>query len=154
MDATKCIIAVNKQNGVQENLSIEFGIDEEVVEGVSRKYLYCLDHGTGMNSYIINNFLLHIGNSYYKSKDFHRKNTGWGFEVNPTSQFGIGILSGYMLADKIGISTVYYENNEIRSFVLEGVNEHFYYINPPESDLERIGKHGTIVKLYLKEKDD
>lgn len=152
LDATKCIIAVNKQNGVQENLSIEFGIGEEVVEGVNRRYLYCLDHGTGMNAYIINNFLFHIGNSYYKSKEFHRKNTGWGFDVNPTSQFGIGILSGYMMADKIGITTVYYEHNEISSFILEGVNEHFYYINAPELDVERIGQHGTIVKLYLKDK--
>lgn len=152
LDATKCIIAVNKQNGVQENLSIEFGIGEEVVEGVNRRYLYCLDHGTGMNVYIINNFLLHIGNSYYKSKEFYRKNTGWGFDVNPTSQFGIGILSGYMLADKIGITTVHYEHNEVSSFILEGVNEHFYYINAPELDVERIGQHGTIVKLYLKDK--
>ena len=152
LDATKCIIAVNKKNGVQENLSIEFGIGEEVVEGVNRKYLYCLDHATGMNEYIIKNFLLHIGNSYYKSKDFHRRNTSWGFDVNPTSQFGIGILSGYMMADKIGITTIHYEHNEIISFILEGVNEHFYYINAPELDLERIGKHGTIVKLYLKDK--
>lgn len=151
LDATKCIIAINKLNGVQEDLSIEFGIGEEMVEGVKRGYLYCLDHGTGMNEYIINNFLLHIGNSYYKSKEFHRKNTGWGFDVNPTSQFGIGILSSYMMADKIGITTVHYEHNEIKSFILEGVNEHFYYINAPELDIERIGQHGTIVKLYLKD---
>ena len=152
LDATKCIIAINKQNGVHEDLTIEFGIGEEAVEGVNRKYLYCLDHGTGMNRYIIDNFLLQIGNSYYKSKDFNRKNTEWGFEVNPTSQFGIGILSCYMLADKIGITTVHCEHNETNSFIMEGINEHFYYINAPEFDTERIGKHGTIVKLYLKDK--
>ena len=152
LDATKCIIAINKQNGVHEDLTIEFGIGEEPVEGVNRKYLYCLDHGTGMNRFIIENYLLQIGNSYYKSKDFNRKNTEWGFEVNPTSQFGIGILSCYMLADKIGITTVYCENNETNSFILEGINEHFYYINAPEYDTEQIGKHGTIVKLYLKDK--
>lgn len=152
LDATKCIISVNKKNGIHEDLTIEFGIGEEIVEGVNRKYLYCLDHGTGMDKYIINNFLLHIGNSYYKSKDFHRKNTGWELEVNPTSQFGIGILSCYMLADKIGITTVHYEHNEVNSFILTGVNEHFYYINASELDVERIGNHGTIVKLYLKDK--
>ncbi len=151
LDATKCIIAINKQNGVQEDLTIEFGVGEEIVEGVNRKYLYCLDHGTGMNRYIIDNFLLKIGNSYYKSKDFNRKNTEWGFEVNPTSQFGIGILSCYMLADRIGITTVHYEHSETNSFILEGINEHFYYVNAPEFDTERIGKHGTIVKLYLKD---
>lgn len=153
LDATKCITAINKQNGIYEELSIEFGIGEETVEGINRKYLYCLDHGTGMDEYIINNFLLNIGNSYYKSQDFNRKNTGWEFTVNPTSQFGIGILSGYMLADRIGITTIYYEHGEISSFILEGINEHFYYVTPPEIDIERIGgKHGTIVKLYLKDK--
>ena len=151
LDATKCIIAINKQNGVHEDLTIEFGIGEETVEGANRKYLYCLDHGTGMNRYIIENYLLQIGNSYYKSKDFNRKNTEWGYEVNPTSQFGIGILSCYMLADKIGITTVHCEHNETNSFILEGINEHFYYINAPEFDTERIGKHGTLVKLYLKD---
>lgn len=152
LDASKCMIAINKQNGVHEDLTIEFGIGEETVEGVTRKYLYCLDHGTGMNRYIIDNYLLKIGNSYYKSKDFYRKNTEWGFEVNPTSQFGIGILSCYMLADRIGITTVHCEHNETNSFILEGINEHFYYINAPEYDTERIGKHGTIVKLYLKDR--
>ena len=151
LDATKCIIAYNKQNATTEKLFIEFGIGEEILEGIKQKYLYCLDHGTGMNEYIINNFLLQIGNSYYKSKDFSRKNTGWEFDVSPTSQFGIGILSGYMLADKIGITTVYYEHNEVTSFVLEGINEHFYCVTPPELDLERIGKHGTIIKLFLKD---
>lgn len=152
LDATKCIIAINKLKGMHENLSIEFGLGEEMVEGVNRKYLYCLDHGTGMDRYIINNFLLQIGNSYYKSKDFQRKNTNWKFGVNPTSQFGIGILSGYMLADKLGITTIHYEHNEVNSFILEGINEHSYYVKASELDLERIGKHGTIVKLYLKDK--
>lgn len=105
-----------------------------------------------MNAYIIKNYLLHIGNSYYRSKDFAKQNTDWGYDVKPTSQFGIGLLSGYMLADKIGITTIHYEESgNALSFMMEGVNEHFYYTKPKRTEAEAIGDHGTLVKLYLKE---
>lgn len=151
LDASKCMLSYNKKRNIIEKLEIEFGVTKERVRGVERKYIYCLDHGTGMNSYIIKNCFLHIGNSYYKSREFARKNTDWAFGVKPTSQFGIGILSGYMLADKIGISTVYYEEpNKYLSFILEGTSEHFYYIKTSQLDKELLGEHGTIIKLYLK----
>lgn len=152
LDASKCMKAYNKKKGKTENLTIEFGIGEEDLHGKKERYIYCLDHGTGMNAYIIKNYLLHIGNSYYRSKDFAKQNTDWGYDVKPTSQFGIGLLSGYMLADKIGITTIHYEESgNAMSFMMEGVNEHFYYTKPKRTEAEAIGDHGTLVKLYLKE---
>ena len=152
LDASKCMKAYNKKKGKTENLTIEFGIGEEELHGKKERYIYCLDHGTGMNAYIIKNYLLHIGNSYYRSKDFAKQNTDWGYDVKPTSQFGIGLLSGYMLADKIGITTIHYEESgNALSFMMEGVNEHFYYKKPKRTEAEAIGDHGTLVKLYLKE---
>ena len=152
LDASKCMKAYNKKKGKTENLTIEFGIGEEDLHGKKERYIYCLDHGTGMNAYIIKNYLLHIGNSYYRSKDFAKQNTDWGYDVKPTSQFGIGLLSGYMLADKIGITTIHYEESgNALSFMMEGVNEHFYYKKPKRTEAEAIGDHGTLVKLYLKE---
>lgn len=152
LDASKCMKAYNKKKGKTENLTIEFGIGEEDLHGKKERYIYCLDHGTGMNAYIIKNYLLHIGNSYYRSKDFAKQNTDWGYDVKPTSQFGIGLLSGYMLADKIGITTIHYEESRnALSFMMEGVNEHFYYTKPKRTEAEAIGDHGTLVKLYLKE---
>lgn len=150
LDASKCMTAYNKTYGKSEKLSIEFGVGEEKIQGRTQKYIYCLDHGTGMNAYIIENYLLNIGNSYYKSKDFAKKNTDWSYDVKPTSQFGIGILSCYMLADKIGITTVYYEDGKPISFILEGISEHFYYVKTNRVEEERIGGHGTLVKLYVK----
>ena len=152
LDASKCMKAYNKKKGKTENLTIEFGIGEEDLHGKKERYIYCLDHGTGMNAYIIKNYLLHIGNSYYRSKDFAKQNTDWGYDVKPTSQFGIGLLSGYMLADKIGITTIHYEESgNALSFMMEGVNEHFYYTKLKRTEAEAIGDHGTLVKLYLKE---
>ena len=49
LDATKCIIAVNKQNGVQENLSIEFGIGEEVVEMPVKKRRFMMGNALVVN---------------------------------------------------------------------------------------------------------
>lgn len=149
LDATKCMMAYNDGQGISQQLPIEFGMGIEIIEGKEQKYIYCLDHGIGMDKYIIKNYLLNIGNSYYKSKDFMKRNAGWNFSVNPTSQFGIGILSGYMIADKIGVTSIYYCNHSEVSFVL-GNSERFYYLPPKRSDTEKIGQHGTVVKLYLK----
>lgn len=153
LDATKCMIAYNEVKGVKEETFIEFGIGEEYIDDSLRKYIYCLDHGTGMDEYIIENFLLHIGNSYYKSREFKKKNIEWYEGVKPTSQFGIGLLAGYMIADKIGITTRYYESgSRLISFILEGVNEHCYYVTPSKVEDEKIGAHGTMIKLYLNSK--
>ncbi|MDD5810492.1 MAG: hypothetical protein PUD17_00165 [Treponema sp.] len=151
LDTSKCLLAYNKTKGVSEKICIEFGIGEENLEGRNRKYIYCLDHGLGMDKYIVENYLLHIGNSYYKSRDFDAKNTDWKFDVKPTSQFGIGILSCYMIADKLGVTSIYYENQKELSFVLSGISERFYYKTPQISDKEKIGSHGTLIKLFLKD---
>ena len=151
LDTSKCLLAYNKTKGISEKILIEFGVGEEELEGRKRKYIYCLDHGLGMDKYIVENYLLHIGNSYYKSKDFDAKNTDWKFDVKPISQFGIGILSCYMIADKLGVTSIYYENQKELSFVLSGISERFYYKTPLISDKEKIGTHGTLIKLFLKD---
>ena len=151
LDSSKCLLAYNKTKGVSEKILIEFGVGEEELEGRKRKYIYCLDHGLGMDKYIVEKYLLHIGNSYYKSKDFDAKNTDWKFDVKPTSQFGIGILSCYMIADKLGVTSIYYENQKELSFILSGISERFYYKTPQISDKDKIGTHGTLIKLFLKD---
>lgn len=151
LDTSKCLLAYNKTKGISEKISIEFGVGEEILEGRNRKYIYCLDHGLGMDKYIVENYLLHIGKSYYKSKDFDAKNTDCKFDVKPISQFGIGILSCYMIADKLGVTSIYYENQKELSFVLSGISERFYYKTPQISDKEKIGTHGTLIKLFLKD---
>ena len=154
LDATKCMMAYNNVRGINEVTFIEFGMGEDYIDDDFHKYIYCLDHGTGMNEYIIENFLLHIGNSYYKSREFKKRNVEWKQSVNPTSQFGIGLLAGYMIADKIGITTKYHQSgSKLISFVLEGLNEHCYYTKPGKIEEEKIGMHGTIIKLYLKQEE-
>lgn len=77
------------------------------------------DFGMGLNEYIIKNHLLKKGNSFYKSDYFklqqlhYLKKTGRSF--TPISRFGIGLLSCFMLGDKIEISS--------KSVALPSVNE-------------------------------
>jgi hypothetical protein len=59
------------------------------------------DDGIGMDEYIVKNYLAVAGKSYYISSDFERE----GLEMDPISRFGIGILSCFMVADRIEIDT-------------------------------------------------
>lgn len=60
------------------------------------------DDGLGMDEYIIRNYLAVAGKSYYRSVDFERE----GLNMDPISRFGIGVLSCFMVADRIEIETV------------------------------------------------
>ena len=147
LDACRCMRA---ERPGQET-EIEFGLDEDD----DGKYLYCRDQGTGMTMDIIKNYLLRIGNSYYKSDEFRRKNAHWGDAVAPVSEFGIGLLSCYMIADRIDVITRHYTAvaGEKPIWISMTDDDDFGYQRETNWFQENeLGDHGTIVKLYLKEK--
>lgn len=59
------------------------------------------DDGIGMDEYIVRNYLAVAGKSYYTSSDFERE----GLKMDPISRFGVGILSCFMVADRVQIET-------------------------------------------------
>lgn len=143
LDACRCVIAQD-DNYIGK---IEFGIEESDGE----KYLYCKDNGIGMNRNIIENYLLKVGNSYYQSEDFIRKQSKWKSHYKPVSQFGIGILSCFMIGNRIEIVSRLSGQSEYVSCCIEGLQEHFYYKKDTDSDTKKsIGEKGTIVKIQLK----
>lgn len=149
LDACRCQMAIDKKNGKESKGLIEFGmgVDEE-----GNKYVYCLDNGKGMSKYIIENYLLRVGSSYYRSSDFFKEQAETGNTFTPTSQFGIGILSCFMIGNKIEITTRE-ERGEILSCVMENLYECFYYKTPSDGDLERrICSSGTLIKIILNKK--
>lgn len=151
LDACKCMKAQDESVGVQSKYKIVFGL-ETTNDG--RKYIYCLDNGTGMTKEIVKNYFLRIGNSYYKSQEFIGKNVGWMDKVNPTSQFGIGVLSCFMIGDSLEVTTKHYDAQaDAFSFCAEANNEHFYYVPVNPLDEERIGTHGTLIKIFLSEEE-
>lgn len=154
LDASRCAIARRKNLGeVNPKCTIEFGVKEDK-EHKGGKYLYCLDDGKGMSEYIIENYFLNIGSSYYKSKDFYSEWAHCGF--TPTSQFGIGILSCFMIGERLEVLTKEY-NGELIAFGVDGPQETFYYwksnkhISPTDKEIIEKQGSGTLVKVYLKE---
>lgn len=65
------------------------------------------DNGTGMNDYIIQNYFLNIGASYYSSNDFKKKN----LKYSPSGYFGIGFLSSFMLSDDVYVRTAHWQED-------------------------------------------
>ena len=70
----------------------------EVAEGNDGRVLEMHDNGMGMDEYIVREYFSKVGFSYYQSADFEGS-------FQPISEFGIGILSCFMLADRIEVET-------------------------------------------------
>lgn len=60
------------------------------------------DNGIGMDMNTVRNYILKIGKSYYKSKEFQSELLNY----SPVSNFGIGILSCFMVSDSIQIESL------------------------------------------------
>jgi molecular chaperone HtpG len=133
--------------------NIEFGMGSQNINGKKCKYVYCLDNGSGMDEEIIEHHFLKIGNSYYNSPSFRRLNLKAKEQFQPVSQFGIGVLSCFMIGHTLDITTKSMETKESIRFIVNGLDKHFYYMKPNKQDLDLLEDHGTLVKLFLKSND-
>lgn len=146
LDACRCIAPIRKGKG---KITFGLGCENDHNNG-SRPYLFCLDNGIGMTREIIENHFLKIGNSYYTSSKFKRENIDCGNRFSPISQFGIGILSCFMICDSIEITTRHYKEQEALRFYISGPHKQFYFIEPDSGELEDfLPNSGTLIKLYL-----
>lgn len=64
------------------------------------------DNGTGMDEDIIDNYYSKVGSSFYKSTEFYNLKSESNADFTPTSRFGIGILSCFMVADTLIVYNV------------------------------------------------
>ncbi len=155
LDACRIQIAIDSYYKRTSRGTIEFGIGYENDE----RYLYCLDNGKGMSKQIIENYLLKIGESYYQSYDFYKLHSLTSMTFTPTSQFGIGILSCFMIGKRIEISSRESmipgnegkEESEYITCVFDS-NELFYYKETSDYDRDKIKSNGTIVKVFLNDR--
>lgn len=67
--------------------------------------LEIIDNGTGMDQHIIDNYYSRVGSSFYKSTEFFNLKSESNADFTPTSRFGIGILSCFMVADTLIVDT-------------------------------------------------
>lgn len=104
------------------------------------------DNGIGMNQKIFENYFLQIGKSYYSSPIFYSKYS----DVDVTSEFGIGILSVFMIATSFNIESRREPENPLHPF--EPIDFEIpaaqSYIVQRNSDKSEVG---TKITLKLKE---
>lgn len=113
-------------------------------------FLEVIDNGTGMDQYIIDSYYSKVGSSFYKSVDFYDLKSTSKAKFTPTSRFGIGILSTFMVADTLEVDTrrIYgpHESSEPLNLSIEGQNSIFWI----KSGLRKTP--GTTTKLLLRKK--
>jgi len=110
--------------------------------------LEVIDNGTGMDQYIIDNYYSKVGSSFYKSTDFYNLKAESNAEFYPTSRFGIGILSCFMISDTLIVDTkrVYapHKSSEPLNITVEG-QESIFWIKDGKRETP-----GTSTKLILR----
>ncbi|WP_271765929.1 HD domain-containing protein [Aquimarina algiphila] len=106
------------------------------------------DNGTGMDQYIIDSYYSKIGSSFYKSTDFYDLKSKSNADFTPTSRFGIGILSCFMVADTLTVDTkrVYapHKSSDAINITVEG-QESIFWIKDGSREMP-----GTTTKLVLR----
>jgi HSP90 family molecular chaperone len=80
-------------------------INVRLYEEDGHQILEVEDNGIGMDQDIIDKYYTKVGASFYKSVDFNNLRVATNAELKPTSRFGIGILSTFMVADSLMVDT-------------------------------------------------
>ena len=110
------------------------------------KTLVCTDNGIGMDQYTIERYLADIGRSFYTSDDYRNLVEGVADErTSPVSRFGIGILSCFMVANKVTMRTR--QDNKPGLLIEIPARGAFFYVQEDPT----INFVGTEVTLDLKE---
>lgn len=105
------------------------------------------DNGTGMTIFDVENYLLKVGASKYRDETIKKQFP----DFYSISHFGIGILTCFMIANDIDIITTSEEQSDANSINLRKVNGSYLLRRIEKNKVdERIAKHGTMVKLYVR----
>ena len=78
----------------------QINVSDEV-DANGKYWLVIRDNGTGMDEHILSEYFLTLGNSYYRSAEFHRRAPTY----KPISRFGIGIAAVFLIADVLELRT-------------------------------------------------
>jgi hypothetical protein len=91
---------------IGESLAQLQRVELRLEENDGRYSLVCTDTGVGMSRAVIENYLLVSGSSQRRDiLELERRCKEAGFRLGRTGQFGIGVLSYFMLADHVEIRT-------------------------------------------------
>lgn len=72
------------------------------------------DSGTGMDALILERYFLKVGRSFYNSTEFNQTRVDLrkkNLDFAPVSEFGIGFLSTFLLANRVEVETAMWESH-------------------------------------------
>ncbi len=133
---------------------IEFEQDAED-GGEGRAYVECRDNGVGMGESELRGVFCRAGSRFVDQVDFKLEREEWAqarppVELHPNSRFGIGVLSYFMLADEMRVTTcrmgVNGELGPLLEVTVFGPGHLFRIVRLKERGEEA----GTRVRLYLR----
>jgi hypothetical protein len=142
IDAVRLQSAVTGRDPIAGVVEVEW--DE------AKRELVVRDNGTGMSQEVIRNNLLKAGSSRYQEESFKKEHEGF----SPISRFGIGVLSAFMIADRVEIVTCSPADDEARRLTLRSVHDRYLIsLLDKSSDPEaaRLAPHGTEVRLRVRD---
>jgi hypothetical protein len=112
------------------------------------------DTGTGMDAWVIERWFLKVGRSLYSSTEFARDRQELrkkGLDFAPVSEFGIGFLSCFLLADRVEVETAMWEpvrgDTRKRHLEIDGPTRLIRIRETPNEGISRF--RGTRVSLHL-----
>ena len=136
--------SLERKNGNGYRPYIEISLCENKL--TKENILTVEDNGIGMDEEIFQNYFMKIGRSYYQSLDFRNKN----IDIDPVSEFGIGILSVFMIASNFTVEskkrTFEDEPNLYKPIYFEIPTSYGYFVKRSSN----LNKAGTKITLYLK----
>lgn len=103
------------------------------------------DNGIGIDATTFEKYVLKIGNSFYKSKSFEKEQ----LKFTPISNFGIGILSCFMVSETINIQSLKYKKGIEKCLPINYTL--FLRDRYIEEKKETKGLYGTKITLKLHE---
>ena len=117
-----------------------------------RVWLKVQDNGIGMDDKVLSNYFFNIGKSYYRSSDFQAYKKKQSIkEFSPISKFGIGVLSIFMIADSLMVTTQngYSESDKKQKTIFIDDSESLAFVKE-NSNTEQ----GTSIEIRLKRGQD
>lgn len=112
------------------------------------------DTGTGMDAWLVERWFLKVGRSYYSSSDFNKTRLelrAKNLDFAPVSEFGIGFLSCFLLADRVEVETAMWEpvrgDTRKRHLTIDGPTRLIRVLEEENAGAGRF--RGTKVTLHL-----
>ena len=103
------------------------------------------DNGMGMTHIILDRYFAKVGRSYYQSSDFATDVGGQAFR--PISRFGIGVLSVFMVGDRLQVDTLSARGKNESAWFVEIADEGaLFWLRESQ-----ISEPGTRIRLHLTE---